>query len=463
MTEPKPTVAPIYVRALTRLLDKEQPDGLYLLFSVEMWERFSYYGMRALLVLYLTATVGGLGWSKEDAANLYGNYTALVYLTPLIGGYLADRFIGIHRSMVIGATLITLGHFTLALPSEKAFFIGLALIIIGTGFFKSNVSTMVGQLYSENDRRRDSGFTVFYMGINMGAFIGQIVCGSLAEDPRLGWHYGFGAAGVGMTLGLIAYLRNKRNVLGTIGERPAERAKRTTDGQLPATAPLSREEKHHVAAIFILLFFNVFFWLAFEQAGSSMNFFANERTDRLVLGYTIPAPWFQSINPLVIILFAPIFARLWGWLAKKNREPSTPVKMATALWLLGFGFVFMVLGASNSDGGLQVSPLWLIAAYTFQTFGELCLSPVGLSMVTKLAPLRFASLLMGSWFLSSAIAHKLGGTIAAAVERIERGEVFHLLGGQADFFLIFVVTSGVGGALLFAVSPIVKKLMHGRA
>jgi proton-dependent oligopeptide transporter, POT family len=460
MTETKPIVAPIYVRALKRMLGKEQPDGLYLLFSVEMWERFSYYGMRALLVLYL---VGSLGWNKERAYNLYGNYTMLVYLTPLIGGYLADRFIGTHRSMVIGAALITIGHFTLALPSENAFFIGLGLIIIGTGFFKSNVSTMVGQLYSENDRRRDAGFTVFYMGINMGAFIGQIVCGSLAEDPRLGWHYGFGAAGVGMTLGLLAYLRNKRNVLGDIGERPSGRAKRNTDGTQPTATPLSREERHGVAAIFILLVFNVFFWLAFEQAGSTMNSFASERTDRVVLGYTVPAAWFQSINPLVIILFAPVFARLWSWLSKKGLEPSTPVKMALALCLLGLGFVFMIFAASNSDGGLKVSPLWLIAAYSFHTFGELCLSPVGLSMVTKLAPLRFASLLMGSWFLSSAIAHKLGGTIAASVERIERGEVFHLLGGQADFFLIFVVTSGVGGVLLFAMSPIVKKLMHGRA
>jgi len=458
MTETK--AAPFYVRALKRLLDKEQPDGLYLLFSVEMWERFSYYGMRALLVLYL---VGSLGWSKERAADLYGNYTMLVYLTPLIGGYLADRFIGTHRSMVIGAVLITLGHFTLALPGVNAFFIGIGLIIIGTGFFKSNVSTMVGQLYTENDRRRDAGFTVFYMGINMGAFIGQIVCGSLAEDPRLGWHYGFGAAGVGMTLGLIAYLRNKRNVLGDIGERPTGQTRQKTSETENKGAPLSQIEQHGVAAIFILLFFNVFFWLAFEQAGSSMNFFASERTDRLVLGYSVPAAWFQSINPLVIIVFAPVFARLWGYLARKQLEPSTPVKMAMALCLLGLGFVFMVFAARASDGGVKVSPLWLIAAYTCHTFGELCLSPVGLSMVTKLAPVRIASLLMGSWFLSSAIAHKIGGTIAASVERIERGEVFKLLGGQADFFLIFVVTSVVGGLLLFAMSPIVKKLMHGRA
>ncbi len=442
-----------------------QPKGLYLMFGVEMWERFSYYGMRALLILFLVSKSGGFGWSKEDASHVFGWYTSLVYLTPLLGGYLADRFLGTHRSMLVGGAVIAAGHFCLAFSNQVSFFVGLALIIIGTGLFKSNVSTMVGQLYTEGDRRRDAGFTIFYMGINAGAFIGQIVCGAFADNPRYGWHWGFAAAGVGMVLGLVGYIFLKRPLMGNIGDRPAREAAVSkvggpTGGDL---APLTHVERQKILAIFVLAFFDIFFWLAFEQAGSSMNFFADERTQRTLMGFQIPAAWFQSINAFVIILFAPVFARIWTGLAARGREPNTPVKFGIALLLLGAGFVFMVVGARASADGTKVSPMWLAGAYTFHTFGELCLSPVGLSMITKLAPPRYGSVLMGTWFLASATANFIGARIAGAVEKIERGEVFHLLGGQADFFLIFVVSSTVAGVALLLLSGRIHKLMHGSA
>ncbi len=436
----------------------KQPPGLFLLFGVEMWERFSFYGMRAFLTLFLISSAGGFGWSKEQASHLYGWYQGLVYLTPLLGGYLADRLIGTHRSVIIGGIIIASGHFCLAVPAKPTFFIGLALIILGTGFFKSNISTMVGQLYSENDRRRDAAFTIFYMGINLGASIGQIICPKLAD--RYSWHVGFSAAGFGMVLGLVVYLAFKRRFLGTIGDVPASRAGRRNDS---AKQPLTAEEKKGVAVIAILAFFNIFFWMAFEQAGSSMTFFAEERTRRMFLGINLLAPYFQSVNSISVILLAPIFAWLWTAVEARNRAPSTPVRFALGLFLLGSGFVVLVIGARLSDGGIRVSPLWLIATYVLHTCGELCLSPVGLSMVTKLAPARFASLAMGAWFFSMFISDLMAGFIAGTVEKVEKGQVFHLLGGQADFFLMFVVSTFAAGIALLAISPVVKRLMAGRA
>ncbi len=439
---------------------ERQPRGLYLLFGVEMWERFSYYGMRAFLVLFLVSTAGGFGWSKQEASHLYAWYTGLVYLTPLLGGYLADRVLGTHRAVVIGSVVIASGHFCLAIPAQTSFFVGLGLIVLGTGFFKSNISTMVGQLYRKEDRRRDAAFTIFYMGINTGAFIGPLICGYLAKSPRFGWHWGFGAAGVGMVAGLVTYLVLRRRYLAGIGEVPAARATPTARA---SHGPLSREDKHGIAAIGILAFFNIFFWLAFEQAGSSLSFFAEERTRRAFLGIDFLAPYFQSVNPIAIIVLAPLFARLWGRLAARGREPSTPVKFAMGLLLVGLGFVVMVFAARLSDGGARVSPLWLVSAYVLHTCGELCLSPVGLSMVTKLAPARFASLMMGLWFLAFFISDLAAGLLAGTVEKIERGEVFHVLGGQADFFLMFVVLTFGASVGLFALSPVVKRLMRGRA
>jgi POT family proton-dependent oligopeptide transporter len=438
----------------------KQPPGLFLLFGVEMWERFSFYGMRAFLTLFLISSAGGFGWSKEQASHLYGWYQGLVYLTPLLGGYLADRLIGTHRSIIVGGILISAGHFCLAVPAHATFFVGLGLIILGTGFFKSNISTMVGQLYTENDRRRDAAFTIFYMGINLGASLGQIICPKLADAYN--WHIGFSAAGFGMVLGLVVYLIFKRRFLGTIGDVPARRIEMAKHaGQ--SHPPLTTLEKRGIAAIAILAFFNIFFWVAFEQAGSSMTFFAEERTRRIFLGINFLAPYFQSVNSISVIVLAPVFAWMWTRLEARNRAPSTPVRFALGLFLLGSGFIVLVIGARFSDGGVRVSPLWLIVTYVLHTCGELCLSPVGLSMVTKLAPRRFASLAMGAWFFSMFISDLAAGFVAGAVEKVERGEVFHLLGGQADFFLMFVVSTFVAGTALLALSPVVKRLMAGRA
>jgi POT family proton-dependent oligopeptide transporter len=464
------------------------PKGLGLLFLTEMWERFSYYGMRALLVLYL---VNAQHWTAEKAATLYGNYTMLVFLTPLIGGYLADRVIGTRRSLVIGGIIIAAGHFTLALQGEAAFYIGLGLIIVGTGFFKSNVSTQVGQIYADGDARRDAGFTVFYMGINTGAFLGPIVCGYLAASPDWGWHYGFAAAGVGMLLGLITYVWGRERYLPGIGLPafgvPAAKESAGTPISNPmhgiggavvggalgflgggwlglamgsviggalgiAILGSHGEERRRVYAIFIVAFFVVFFWAAYEQAGSSMNLFADRNTDLTLGGHLskpIPAAWFQSVNAGFILMFSPVFAWIWMMLGRRKLEPSTAMKMVIGLALLGTGFVFMVVGAKGADQGLRVSWVWLTSAYLFHTLGELCLSPIGLSYVTKVAPVRFASLMMGVWFLANAAANKLAGTIAAMVEKIPT---------LTQFYTIFVVSSFSAAFLMLLCVPLLKRL-----
>jgi len=310
------------------------PRGLALLFLVEMWERFSYYGMRALLVLYL---VNALKWDTARASNLYGSYTSLAYITPLLGGYLADRFLGTRRSLVIGGILIACGHFSLALTGTATFYLGLALVIMGTGFFKPNVSTMVGQLYPEGDSRRDGGFTLFYMGINLGAFLAPLICGYLGE--RVGWHYGFGAAGVGMVLGLALYLWGRDKYLPGIGVgAPAARKLHVE------TSARSADDKKRVAALVIVVLFVVAFWSAFEQSGSSMNLFADKNTNRMVGSFLVPASWFQTVNAGFILLLAPLFAFMWRRLSSAGREPSTPMKMVFGLALLGIGFLFMVIG-----------------------------------------------------------------------------------------------------------------------
>ncbi len=464
------------------------PKGLGLLFFTEMWERFSYYGMRALLVLYL---VNAQHWTAAKAATLYGNYTMLVFLTPLVGGYLADRIIGTRRSLVIGGIIIAAGHFTLALTGEAAFYIGLGLIIVGTGFFKSNVSTQVGQIYADGDARRDAGFTVFYMGINLGAFLGPLLCGYLAESPNWGWHYGFAAAGVGMVLGLITYVWGREKYLPGIGLPNRVDTSARIDASVPVSNPMhgiggaavgcvlgflgggwlglamggviggalgiailgsQGEERKRVFAIFIVAFFIVFFWAAYEQAGSSMNLFADRNVDLTLGGLVskpIPASWFQSVNPFYILVFSPVFAWIWMTLGKNKMEPSTAMKMVIGLFLLGTGFLFMVLGAKSADQGMRVSWMWLCAAYLFHTLGELCLSPIGLSYVTKVAPVRFASLMMGVWFLSNAVANKLGGTIAALVEKIPT---------LTQFYTIFVISSFSAALLMLLCVPLLKRL-----
>jgi proton-dependent oligopeptide transporter, POT family len=435
-----------------------QPPGLFLLFLVEMWERFSYYGMRAILVLFIADSArGGMGWSAASASRLFGWYGFAAYALPVLGGVVADRWWGTHRSMVVGGVIIAAGHFCMAAPTPPTFFIGMGLVAIGTGFFKVNASTMVGQLYGEHDPRRDGGFTIFYMGVNVGALLGQLACGYLGESPRWGWHYGFGCAGVGMLCGLALYLRLKRRYLGDIGDQPS----RATAAQAHAPAKLTAEERDRLLALLVIMAFTIPFWVAFEQAASSMNFFAELHTRRQLGHFVVPASWFQSINPAVLILAGPLFASAWTALGRRGREPSTPAKMTAALVLLAVGFGFMVAGARRSDHGALVSAWWLTAAYAFHTFGELCLSPIGLSLVTKLAPLKLSALMMGLWFFSTSISELVAGQLAALTDRIARGELFHLFGGQADFYFIFVVMSLAAAVALAAVTPRLRRLMHG--
>ena len=422
----------------------KHPKGLYLLFTVEMWERFSYYGMRALLVLYM---IKALQFSTEKAGSIYGWYTGLVYFTPLIGGYLADRYFGQRMCIMIGGIFIAMGHFTLAVPYMPCFFAALGLLIIGNGFFKPNISTVVGLLYEENDPRRDGGFTIFYMGINLGAFFSPLVCGTLGE--KIGWHYGFAAAGVGMVTGLLFYLFAQNRYLGNKGLRIAD-VRRTQSQQ---NSPLTQVEKERIAVIFILSFFVIFFWATFEQAGSSLTLFADRSTNRVLpwIHWVFPTSYFQAVNPLLIIVFAPLFSRLWLYLAKRKLEPSVPIKFFLGLILVGLGFLFMIAAAYLFERTGPVGVFWLLAVYLFHTLGELCISPVGLSMVTKLSPAKFTSLLMGTWFLANFTANLVGGLFAGNYDAMD-----HKL-----FFLLPAATACVSALILLMLAPTLKKWMHG--
>ena len=622
------------------------PVGLFLLFTVEMWERFSYYGMRALLVLYLTSPLTGmtkrpegfaegfnpgLGWADADAAKLYGWYTGLAYLFPVIGGIIADKLIGTHRSMLVGGLLIMLGHIALAVSGmgdlhgapigTSVFIFGLALIILGTGHFEPSVSVMVGQLYAKGDPRRNGAFSIFYMGINLGAFLCAFVCGTLGE--RVGWHWGFGSAAVGMLLGLVVYTFGRPLYLRGIGEPKWDDASAGVD--LRSTAPSvnlsSRKsasgmmvlfgiggilvaaafawvfhsgllvgieklmiplvtisiaivvfiaaawfvviqrpvDRGPTASIFIFMLFNAFFWFAFEQAGSSMTLFTDRFTDTSVnlptwftqtwdargiavyailtvlglagavisakamsasnkhgnhkrtflwllvclaslsllsagilkwcgvwpsaAGFTdIPTTWFQSVNSAFILLLAPLFVAIWLALAKRRINANQPIKVGMGLILVGLGFVVLVMGARTlsvmplpADAAADALPtvlskasiFYLIAAYLLHTMGELCLSPTGLSYVTKTAPVRFVSLLMGIWFISSFLANLAAGLVAAQTKRLEQGQIrlpWNFSQGpgtfQADFFMLFVVTSIGAGVVILVFTPLLKKLMR---
>ena len=424
------------------------PRSLYVLFFTEMWERFSYYGMRAILVLYLTSKAGGFGWSDAQALSLYGTYTSLVYLTPVIGGWLADRYLGQRRALYIGGVLMMIGHFLLALPGLEVFYAALGFLIIGNGFFKPNISTMVGGLYAPGDARRDSAFTIFYMGINLGGAVGPLLCGWLGE--QIGWHYGFSAAGVGMGLGLISFLLFSKKLLGTVGLPPVQ-LERKADSPAVSHQSLTREEWHRIFVIFALSFFVIIFWAAFEQSGGLMNLYTDRKVDRMIFGWEFPASVFQSVNSIFILLLAPMFAELWIRLAARNRDLSIPAKMALGLLLLSFGFVLMLGASKQSSAEGKAALLWVIGAYFFHTAGELCLSPVGLSMVTKLAPARYVSLLMGVWFLANAVANKLAGFIGGYAETM----------GEFDVFLGIVAVTAVSGVVLLALAPALKRMMHG--
>jgi POT family proton-dependent oligopeptide transporter len=470
------------------------PTGLWVIFALEMWERFSYYGMRALLTLYLIAETSGdnpgLGWSEQDAFKLYGWYTFAVYLTPLAGGWLADRVLGTHRSVVIGGWIIAAGHICLALtelfghgaaevisletaPGPLICFIsGLGLITIGTGFFKPCTSAMVGQLYSKGDRRRDSGFTIFYLSVNLGAALSGVIAGTLGET--WGWHWGFGSAAVGMILGLFAYQAFRPGYLGNVGLPPPRRGAQVEEQpqspearaqaermQHELTRPLTRVDWDRMAVIMILAIFGIAFWLGFEQAGTTLNVFALEETDRTVLGGEFPATWYQSANPVFILLLGPLFAWLWVWLEKRGLQPPTPVKYVLGLALLSLGYLIMIPGAVEAEGPGRAGPHWLLLLYFFHTSGELCLSPVALSMVSRLSPVRLTSLMMGFYYLTFAASNLLAGFVAASSRQFAESGVISIFGGQADFFLLLCLVPFGVSVLVLALSPLLKRMMHG--
>jgi POT family proton-dependent oligopeptide transporter len=432
------------------------PKGLFLLFATEMWERFSYYGMRALLVLSLVAGVEsanpGFGWTQSEALKLYGLFTGFVYFTPLIGGWLADNYLGQRKSVIIGGLVMAAGQFTLgaAIPGNlMLFYVGLVLLVIGNGFFKPNISTMVGDLYGEGDARRDAAFTIFYMGINTGAFLAPLVCSTLGEDPQYGWRFGYYAAGVGMLLSVVIQVLLARRYLGDVGTTPAaQRALAQSGGR---KEPLTPSEVDRLRVIFMLFVFVVLFWAAFEQAGGLMNLYAAEKTDRLVGAFEVPAGWFQSLNPLFIVLLAPLFSAMWVKLGRADRNPATPRKMVLGLVLTGIGFLAMVAAVYDQAANGKASMWWLVIAYLFHTMGELCISPVGLSMVTKLAPLRLASLMMGVWFLINFVANWLAGIIGSYAESLGELAIF---GGLAATLFAFSI-------VLWVLSGTLVRWMHG--
>lgn len=491
--QPDSAIAPAAAAPAREILG--HPRGLATLFFTEMWERFSYYGMRALLVLFMVDQVerGGLGFTDQTATAIYGLYTAAAYVVTLPGGWIADRLWGAQRAVWFGGIVIMCGHFVLAIPGIASFFLGLLLVVLGTGLLKPNISAIVGELYPPGDPRRDSGFTIFYMGINLGAAIGPLVCGWLAQTN---WHYGFAAAGVGMLAGLIQF-RLTRSALRDAGLEPGERAsaeqRRTVfwavgltvllalvllwagvSGVIGFNGPLvarwaalataiatvgyfgfvftrghlDREERNRMIVILVLLFGAAMFWSGFEQAGSSLNLFAERYTQRdfvlpIVGLFTIPATWFQSLNPIFIIVLAPIYSVMWIALARKHLEPSAPLKFVFGLVLLGLGFAIMIGAASLVAAGNEVFPTWLFFTYLLHTMGELALSPVGLSAVTKLAPRRFVGQMMGLWFMASGLGNIIAGLIAGRFDP-EALEQMPALYGQ-------IVLTTVGAGILIAV------------
>lgn len=495
---------------------KGHPKGLYVLFATEMWERFNYYGMRAVLILFMTKA---LLFDKAFASNLYGSYTSLVYLTPLIGGFVADRYWGNRRSIIVGGILMAIGEFILFFCgslyqsnpelSTLLFFSGLGFMIAGNGFFKPNISSLVGQLYPKGDRRIDAAYTIFYMGINVGGALGPFICGILGDTGNpADFKWAFLAAGIGMVISVLVqkffhhkYVVDPINQNKVLGLTPANANPNflkpvlmvagliafsvLTIGLLYLDAQvfsyltylligavifiafvifsdktLTGTEKERIGVIFIAAFFVIFFWSAFEQAGASLTFFAEEQTQRDLGFFTVPASFFQSLNSIFVVTLAPLFAWLWVKMGKK--EPASPTKMALGLLLLSIGYLWIAFGVKDVAPGVKVSMIWLTGMYALHTCGELCLSPIGLSMVNKLAPFKFASLLMAVWFLANAAANKLAGVLSALYP--ENGKTTSFLGYQMtnlyDFFMLFVCMAGVAAAILFVVTKKLQKMMH---
>jgi len=428
------------------------PAGLYVLFFTEMWERFSYYGMRAILVLYLVAestpdTINpGLNWETGAALSLYGTYTMLVYVASIPGGWIADNILGQKKSVLYGGILLVLGHSILAVEEMWAFYTGLGLIIAGVGMLKPNISSMVGGLYSQGDVRRDKGFIIFYIGINIGAFLSSLIVGYVGET--YGWHYGFGLAGIGMTLGLIQYLFGQK-YLSQVGDFIGNN--KSDEGKDILKKPLTSIEKDRLVVLFLSFILVIVFWGAFEQAGGLMNIYASEKTDRLFMGWLVPASWFQSLNAMFIIFLGTTVATYWAKRKLKNQLSSSLFKMIIGLIIMGTGFFFMSAAATQYETQGSSAMYWLVLAYLFHTIGELCISPVALSFITKLAPLKYASLTMGVYFAMTGFGNKLAGILGEASQSM--GE-FTIFTGIAIFCVVF-------GCLVLLFRTKLEKLTHG--
>ncbi len=477
------------------------PRGLTTLFFAEMWERFSYYGMRALLMLFMvkTAAEGGLGFDTKHAAGIYGTYTMSVYLLSILGGFIADNFIGSRRAVLVGGIVIACGHFTMAFNSISLFYAGLVLVAVGTGLLKPNISTMVGSLYSPTDERRDAGFSIFYMGINIGAFLAPLITGHLAQsdswkaqlvawglDPRQSWHWGFAAAGVGMTLGLVVYVVQRQRlahvgqapVLAPGESRPWGRLALVAVASLALIAAMKASDTYpaivyglfalqiaailffafrpdqdskRIAAILVFFFAAEIFWAIFEQTGSTISLFADRLTQNEILGWSFPSSYWQSVNSIWVILLAPVFA--WMWIKMGPKQPSSPMKFTLGLLFVALSFVLMVPAAKLTADG-KIGPMWLVGLFFLQTVGEMLLSPVGLSTMTKLAPARLVGLVMGIWFLAAALGNKLAGVLAGEFKSENPAEL-------AAFFSKQAIGVGIATLILFALVPWVKKLMCG--
>ncbi|MDR1684371.1 MAG: peptide MFS transporter [Elusimicrobiota bacterium] len=431
-------------------MSQKQPKGLYLLFVTEMWERFSYYSIRGLFVLYLTQI---LAFDTPRATGLYGTFTSLVYLSPLLGGYMADKWMGKNAAIIFGGLLMAIGQFIMGLGSVGIVYTAMGFIILGNGFFKPNISSLLGDLYQQNDPRRDSAFTIFYMGINLGAFMANLIAGTIGE--KFGFMYGFWCAGVGILLGLVIFIWGKGKYLDGAGKAPKHYAMADAGKAQGPKTPLTTAEKQRIAVIFIMAFFAIFFHAVFEQKGAALNLFARDYIDRtLTIGawsWEIPTTWFQSFNPLFIILFAPVFSKLWVSLNKKGKEPTVMGKFMWAFWLIAFGYVVLLVAAMKLGPGVKMGMAYLILAYFFFTIGEICLSPVGLSLVTKLSPAKFVSFLMGVWFLSNAAANKVAGFYSGYIHDWP----------LTKFFLWLMVAPLAAALLLFMLRKKIEKWMHG--
>lgn len=418
--------------------NQSHPKGLYLLFFTEMWERFSYYGMRALLVLYM---VQSLMYSTEKAGNVYGLYTGFVYLTPIFGGYIADKFIGQRRCVSLGAVLMCLGLFSLASGIEYLFLPALFFMVIANGFFKSNISSILGILYGDDNKRKDSAFTIFYMGINLGAFFSPLVCGTIAF--KYGFNWGFASAGIGMLIGLAIYKIFENRLLGECGLYPVKKEFQETN---KGENTITQNVKNRIIALFVLMLFTIVFWTCYEQAGCSLTLFAEYSTNRNMLGFTIPTGYFQSLNPLFIIILAPLMSGMWSFLSSREAEPTSVTKFTIALGLMSIAYVVMAIAGRCSETVL-VSPMWLVGGYLIMTVAELCISPIGLSLVSKLAPKQFLSVFMGTWFLTSFFGNIFAGFWGGKY-------------GSVGTFTLFITLAGISFVAMVGLAIMSKNLKN---